>query len=160
MKPFVLAISLLAASVAPAACDLDNEVAPIDFEPVEYEINPDSINDSTRSLGSNQRDATWRIQHNIMRKKYQVQYGGRFRAVKWSDTLEEEALAWAKEIVKTCQNKAPGAGQNPNNFGVNSAVRGGTRIFQSPINVMKTWEKKLDLGYPGNQVMTQVLWSG
>jgi len=160
MKPFVLAISLLAASVAPAASDLDNEVAPIDFEPVEYEINPDPINDSTRSLGSNQRDATWRIQHNKMRKIYQVQYGGRFRAVNWSDALEEEAQAWAKEIVKTCQNKAPGAGENPNNFGVNSSVRGGTRIFQSPINVMKTWEKKLDLGYPGNQVMTQVLWSG
>lgn len=159
MKPFVLAISLLAASVT-AVSDIDHEVGLVDSEAVPSKINPEPINHSTRSLISNQRKTTWRVQHNKMRKKYQVEFGGRFNAVKWSGALEDEAQAWAEEIVKTCQNKAPGAGQNPNNFGVNSSVRGGTRIFQSPINVMKTWEKKLELGYPGNQVMTQVLWSG
>jgi hypothetical protein len=162
MKSFVIALSLLAASLAAAGGNIDNEVAPEfdEFEADEHEIQVEEINQASRSLITNQRRGTWRIQHNNMRKKYHVEYGGRFKALRWNTALELEAQAWAEEIAKTCQNKAPGSGQNVHNFGVNSAVRGGSRKFQSPINVMKTWESKLDYGYPINQVMTQVLWSG
>lgn len=95
-----------------------------------------------------------------MRKKYHTEFGGRYRALKWNTALEDEAHAWAEEIVQTCVNKAPGSGKNPNGWGVNANVRGATRVFQSPTNIMKLWENKLEKGYPLNQVMTQVLWRG
>jgi hypothetical protein len=152
MKTVLLAISLLVASVAMVAGG-DNKLA------LYYDYTEDERSGSQRGI-SNQRKTTWRIQHNNMRKKYQVEYGGRYRALRWNAQLEEEAHAWAEEIVKTCVNKAPGSGENPNQWGVNAAVRGGTRSFQPVQNIIKLWENKLEKGYPLNQVMTQVLWRG
>ena len=152
MKTFLFILCILVASVAPAAGVGDNQLA------LYYDHSEDERSGSQRI--SNQRKATWRIQHNNMRKKYQVEYGGRYRALRWSNALEEEAHAWAQEIVKTCDNKAPGSGQNPNGWGVNASVRGASRYFQPVQNIMKLWENKLEKGYPLNQVMTQVLWRG
>lgn len=148
MKSFLFAVSLLLA-VALAA---DNDF----FQLGLYYDVPEEERASQRI--SNQRKTTWRIQHNNMRKKYHEEWGGRYRALRWNTQLEEEAHAWAQEIVKTCVNKAPGSGKNPNSWGVNSSVRGGTRSFQPVQNIMQLWENKLDKGYPLNQVMTQVLW--
>lgn len=152
MNNFLFALSILIASVALSAGIDNGQLA------LYYDHSEDERSGSQRI--SNQRKVTWRVQHNNMRKKYHVEYGGRFRALRWSNALEEEAHAWAEEIVKTCVNKAPGSGKNPNGWGVNASVRGGTRNFQPVQNLMQLWENKLEKGYPLNQVMTQVLWRG
>jgi len=108
---------------------------------------------------SGKRMAQWKKVHNDMRKKYHVEYGGEFTRILWNMELKKDAEVWANEIVSNCVNRAPGPTKNPNNYGVNSAMRRGQRGFQSPITVMKMWERRLPQGYPTNSVMTQVLWS-
>lgn len=159
-----LALSLLIASLAAADERVSsslNSAAPANL--VQDEYGPDDEKTNLRHLQSGpnagKRMTTWRKVHNNMRKKYHVEYGGEFTPIKWNMELKREAEIWANELVKTCVNKLPGATQNPNYYGVNSAMESGSRAFRSPVAVMKMWERKLPLGYPDNSVATQVLWS-
>eukprot|EP00956_Cyclotella_meneghiniana_P001049 scaffold1252_cov66-Cyclotella_meneghiniana.AAC.3 len=155
MKTFLIALSLLISSVALTVVG-NNDF----FQLALYYDLPEEeeIRSNTQQRISNQRKATWRIQHNNMRKKYQVEFGGRYKALRWNTALEDEAHAWAQEIVQTCVNAAPGSEENPNNWGFNSAAQKGTRDFRPVQSIMKMWEKTLERGYPNNKVMTQVLW--
>ncbi|KAL3788131.1 hypothetical protein HJC23_005469 [Cyclotella cryptica] len=168
MKFITAVLSLLLAS---AAATNEQKVSSLNHVQSEALIDVDELDDVDteepnrlgRSLqnGPNaaKRMATWKQAHNDMRKKYQEAYGGEFAPLKWNMELKLEAENWAKELVTTCTNKSPGAGENPNDYGVNSAMRSGQRNFQNPVAIMNMWEKKLPLGYPKNSVMTQVLWS-
>ncbi|KAL3788132.1 hypothetical protein HJC23_005470 [Cyclotella cryptica] len=155
MKTITFAISLLLVSVVAVSEKQDHATVK-----ASNTINHHEQSGRRAQNGPNagKRMATWRKAHNDMRRKYHVEFGGTFKSVKWNMELKNHAEKWAKEIVKTCVNRTPKSGQNPNDYGVNSAVKTGTRGFQNPITVMKTWEKKLPLGYPKNSVMTQVLW--
>ncbi|KAL7506332.1 hypothetical protein ACHAXN_003596 [Cyclotella atomus] len=167
MKSITVALSLLLATLASSEFTTLNSAHPeeagaaIDIVPDEPSSN--GLRQNSRSLQSGpnaeKRKINWRKVHNAARKKYQVQYGGTFTPIKWSDELHSEALLWAKELVSNCVNRLPGSAKNPNNYGVNAAMNSKSRIFRSPFAVMNTWENKLQYGYPANSVMTQVLWS-
>ena len=156
MKTFLFALSLLVSCVA-LTVDSNNDFFQL---ALYYDLPEEEEMRSNNQRISNQRKATWRIQHNKMRKKYQVEFGGRYKALRWNTGLEDEAHAWAQEIVKTCVNAAPGSEENPNNWGSNSAAQRGTRDFRPVQSIMKMWENTLERGYPKNRVMTQVLWRG
>lgn len=168
MKSITVAISLLVASAAAINKRTDHVAATgLDHVGVVEETNefdlPVVTEQSQRRIqngpNAGKRMATWRKAHNDMRRKYHVQYGGEFTPVKWNMSLKRDAEAWAKELVKNCNNRVPDKEFNENGHGVNSAMKTGSRGFQNPVMVMKTWENKEPRGYPKNGVFTQVLWS-
>ncbi|KAL7516291.1 hypothetical protein ACHAWX_001321 [Stephanocyclus meneghinianus] len=168
MKIITVALSLLLASTAVGneqkVSSLNHVQTEADIDFLEFDVaDTEEPNRLGRSLqngpNAGKRMATWKKAHNDMRRKYHELYGGEFVPLTWNMELKNDAETWAKQLVKTCANKSPGAGENPNDYGVNSAMRSGQRNFQSPITIMNMWEKKLTLGYPKNSVMTQVLWS-
>lgn len=161
MKGITIAISLLIASVA-AVNDADptaNNHADAFTE--QFTDLPKNQPQRRIQSGPNagKRMATWKKAHNNMRKKYHVEYGGEFTPMKWNMALKRDAERWAKQLVRDCNNRLPGDTYNPNEYGVNSAMKTGSRGFQNPNMVMKSWENKLQFGYPRNQAMTQVLWA-
>ncbi|KAL7506370.1 hypothetical protein ACHAXN_003672 [Cyclotella atomus] len=168
MKSITAAISILILSVA-AVEQPDRAAAAIDHVESITEINdlhhhlPTTSSSSNRRIQSGpnagKRMAAWRKVHNDARKKYHVEYGGSFTPIKFNMALKRDAEAWAKELVKDCNNRLPSSEFNEDGHGVNSAMRTGSRGFQSPNAVMKMWENKLKDGYPKNGAMTQVLWS-
>lgn len=114
--------------------------------------------DSTNTNNA-ERMSWWKKSHNDMRRKYHPKFGGKFVAINWNNALKKEAEAFAKKLVNNCVNRVPKSGENPHNYGVNSALKPKTRLFQNPANIMKLWENKLQYGYPTSGVFTQVLWS-
>jgi hypothetical protein len=165
MKTITFALALLVASVAATehqVSSINNAEADEAQDLDEYD-SADTEKSNLRRLqnGPNaaKRMAAWKKAHNDMRKKYHEEFGGEFVPINWNMELKQEAEAWAKQLVTNCVNRAPGSTMNPNNYGVNSAMRSGQTAFQNPVNVMEVWEKKLPLGYPANSVMTQVLWA-
>jgi len=155
MKGITMAMTLLVASVG-AVSHADN-IEPL--TELDNDLNPHPQRRVQKGPNARKRMATWRKAHNRMRKKYHVEYGGEYTPIKWNMSLKREAEAWANQLVKDCSNRSPGNAFNPNDFGVSSAMKSGTRGFQNPMKVMQMWEKKLPLGYPSNRVMTQVLWT-
>lgn len=146
----ILSLLLIAASAIHDHVDQDLELD-----------DPSSTQTRRIQNGPNagKRMANWRKSHNQMRRKYHTLYGGTFAPIKWNMALKRDAEKWAKQLVKDCSNRLPDATYNPNNYGVNSAMKSGSRSFQNPVKVMQSWENKLKFSYPKNSVMTQVLWS-
>jgi hypothetical protein len=170
MKVITVVISLLIASAAAvegpdnAAAAITDHVEPMITEPMdELDLPTASSNQPSRRIqngpNAGKRMATWRKVHNDARKKYHVAYGGSFTPIKFNMALKRDAESWAQQLVTDCVNRLPSADYNPNGHGVNSAMKTGSRGFQNPKMVMKTWENKLQYGYPKNGAMTQVLWS-
>jgi hypothetical protein len=165
MKAFTLALSLLIAS---AAAVNENTVSILNNhagDVIEEVLETPSLRhgrhlQTTTSTNTNtpERYAEYKKAHNDMRRKYHKKFGGEFVAINWNMQLKSEAEAFAKKLVKNCANRVPQAGENPNNYGVNSVLNPGVD-FLNPASVMKLWENKLPLGYPKNGVFTQVLWS-
>lgn len=175
MKAIIVALSLLFASAVAINEHQDGAIdtqinsinnhayadpqVEVDLDTDEFQ-EPDLHNRRAQNgPNAGKRMATWRRVHNEPRRKYHVKYGGEFQSIKFNMQLKKEAEVFAKKLVSNCVNRAPKAGENPHNYGVNSAMRMGTRAFQSPVAIMKSWERKLPLGYPKNGVMTQVLWA-
>ena len=163
MKAFTLALSLLIAFAAAAnefpVSSLNNHEETSLIQ--DFEAEPSLRHGRRLQTGPNaaQRKTTWTNAHNDMREKYQVEFGGEYVPLTWNTELKAEAEAFAKTLVSTCVNRRPKAAENPNDYGVNSAMRAQTRDFLSPVKVMSMWENKLGLGWPKNGVFTQVLWS-
>jgi len=168
MKIIALAFSLLAASTASLDNDAfsstrgvenSNVIVDIDAEMTdEIDIIDYEEEQSHRGLqATTKRAKTWIKQHNMRRQKYHVLWGGKYKPLRWSQSLEADALAFAKEIALDCKNRVPT--NNINDYGVNSAVKANQRNFRSPQALLQMWENQLPKGYPKNKVMTQVLWS-
>lgn len=60
---------------------------------------------------NNRNDANrarqWLNSHNNVRAQYQPEIGGEYLPLTWSNSLRDEALGLAKEIVANCVNKGP-----------------------------------------------------
>ena len=157
MKAITIILSLLLIATSAIHDDANSQLS---IEQLHEDNGPTS---SRRRIqngpNAGKRMANWRKSHNQMRRKYHALYNGTYTPIKFNMALKNDAEQWAKQLVKNCVNALPDSTYNPNNYGVNSAMKSGSRSFQNPFTVMKSWENKLKLGYPKNSVMTQVLWS-
>ena len=70
----------------------------------------------------------WLDAINGVRETYQVD------SLAWSNDLKSEAQVWANEIAKKCVNGLPGAGQNPNDYGVTTVVN-----MRNPKMAVERW---------------------
>jgi len=70
----------------------------------------------------------WLDAINSVRETYQVD------SLAWSNDLKSEAQVWANEIAKRCVNGVPGAGQNPNDFGVGTIIN-----MRNPKMAVERW---------------------
>jgi hypothetical protein len=117
-----------------------------------------------RSLQStNTRQSDWIKSHNTARKKYQVQYGGTYAPIKWSNALKTKAAALAKSMAKN--NKCDYIPPTTNDYGINYYKSIMNTNKPAVSSIMTNWEKTLKTStgkaasYPDNGAMTQVLWS-
>jgi hypothetical protein len=117
-----------------------------------------------RSLqSSSSRQSDWIKTHNAARKKYQVQYGGTYAPIKWSNSLKNKAAALAKSMAQT--NNCDYIPPSSSDYGVNYYKTMMMATKPAVSAVMTNWEKTLKkkdgkaASYPANGPMTQVLWS-
>jgi hypothetical protein len=72
-----------------------------------------AVDGNTRVAPSNNnrndanRARQWLNSHNNVRAQYQPEIGGEYLPLTWSNSLRDEALGLAKEIVANCVNKGP-----------------------------------------------------
>jgi len=102
---------------------------------------------------SDTRD-NWLEEHNTRRKFYHESFLVSYVPLEWSVGLMEEATEWAESLAKDCRNKSP----NDIDYGVNSQGITGSDEKRTAKMSLDIWEKKLDMGYPANNAMTQALW--
>ena len=116
-----------------------------------------SQHQSARQLaGVSKRQTEWIKIHNAKRRKYQVQYGGAFSNIKWSNSLKNKAATLAKAMAKNnCEYKVPSNFE----YGLNYSKSIGSAKVPTVASAMSNWEKTLSKEYPDNGTMTQVLWS-
>lgn len=71
--------------------------------------------------------------------------------VKRNADLEDKAEGWAKELVLKCKNMNPPSDSGLTDYGFNIAMKQGHSDFQTPVDVMKLWEKKILQRMAGQQ---------
>jgi hypothetical protein len=114
-----------------------------------------SNNNSSRQLQTS-RKTDWVNIHNDKRKKYQVQYGGTYSSIKWSNGLNTLAKTMAKNMAKNnCDYQAP----SNSDYGMTYYKSMMSTKVPTVSKAMSSWEGTLSQGYPANGAMTQVLWS-
>jgi hypothetical protein len=118
----------------------------------------------SRSLQStNTRQSDWIKSHNTAREKYQVQYGGTYAPIKWSNSLKTKAAALAKSMAKN--NNCDYIPPTTSDYGINYYKSMMMSNKPAVSSIMTNWEKTLKTStgkaasYPANGAMTQVLWS-
>jgi len=70
----------------------------------------------------------WLDAINSVRETYQVD------SLAWSNDLKSEAQVWANNIAKSCVNGVPGAGQNPNDYGISTIIN-----MRNPKMAVERW---------------------
>lgn len=110
-----------------------------------------------RHLAFATRAEGWINAHNSRREKYQLEYGAdSFTPIEWNVSLRQTAKALADEMASdNCNLKQPTGLK----YGVNLSSRFGYPNLPMTEWVVAQWETRLDLGYPQNGAITQVLWS-
>eukprot|EP00804_Cyclotella_cryptica_P010446 CCRYP_012287-RA/>CCRYP_012287-RA protein AED:0.10 eAED:0.10 QI:809/1/1/1/0.75/0.6/5/79/232 len=95
----------------------------------------------------------WLDAINGVRETYQVD------SLEWSNALKSEAQVWANEIAKKCVNGLPGAGQNPNDYGVATIVN-----MRNPQMAVDRWMANgvnaLKIPSKASNSFTQMIWAG
>ena len=139
---------LLVSSAAAASIEESNETSNL------------RTSNKSRDLQSSTRQTDWIKGHNDRRRKYQVQYGGTFTALKWNNALKNKAATLAQKMAKNkCKYET-----NGDDYGMNYAKSVGIRL-PTVASVMTRWESTLKdsegkaAGWPANGAMTQILWS-
>ena len=120
-----------------------------------------------------ERDDAWLEAHNVRRKKYHVQWGKSYVPLKWSPMLANQAKQWANKLATKCDGvpisqiskvKLTVADHEPNiPYGENMAANFGNGAYgelKTPDQILNRFvEWELDVGYPNNYHMTQVLYA-
>ena len=129
--------------------------------------------DSRSDDGGVERDDAWLEAHNVRRKKYHVQWGKSYVPLKWSPMLANQAKQWANKLATKCDGvpisqiskvKLTVADHEPNiPYGENMAANFGNGAYgelKTPDQILNRFvEWELDVGYPNNYHMTQVLYA-
>ncbi|KAL7516988.1 hypothetical protein ACHAWX_001953 [Stephanocyclus meneghinianus] len=95
----------------------------------------------------------WLDAINSVRETYQVD------SLAWSNDLKSEAQVWANEIAKSCVNGVPGAGQNPNDYGVSTIIN-----MRNPKMAVERWVANgvnaETIPSKESNIFTQMIWAG
>jgi len=108
----------------------------------------------------NERDQEWLDSHNIRRKEWHEKFGKSYVPLKWSDGLAKEAMIWAEKLLDSC---GKGMYHDPDLvYGENVAGNSGSGSWgakRTTEQVLSRFvEREVDLGWPRNSHLTQVIW--
>eukprot|EP00804_Cyclotella_cryptica_P026082 CCRYP_013943-RC/>CCRYP_013943-RC protein AED:0.37 eAED:0.37 QI:377/1/1/1/0.5/0.33/3/198/209 len=151
MKSINIALSVLVASLAPAAALEQTES---NLRGSDELRNVDE--NSSRNLAYATRAEGWLAAHNSRREKYHQEFQSTYSPLSWSIPLRRQAATFAKSMAANdCTIERP----SDMKYGINYNKRVGYSNIPTTEWVVKSWEAKKDEGYPANGSFTQAMWS-
>jgi len=110
---------------------------------------------------SSSRDEDWLVAHNVRRKQWHEEYGKTYIPLRWSDALKRESEVFAEVLLEECDLYHDPENVHGENLALNYGFGSKAATVNTADSILKRWtEDEVDLKWPQNGHLTQVLWRG